>query len=92
MAKNLITGVTGQDGSYLAELLLAQGYEVHGVVRRTSSLDRSRLRHLYGNPEIYGHRLFLRHADLDDPTTWRRVLTRSAPDGCIIWPARGMWG
>jgi len=78
--KALITGITGQDGSYLAELLLAQGYEVHGVVRRTSSLDRSRLTHLYDNPEIYGRRLFLHYADLDDPTTLRRVLNRSAPD------------
>jgi len=78
--KALITGITGQDGSYLAELLLAQGYEVHGVVRRTSSLDRSRLHHLYSDPEIYGRRLFLHYADLDDPTTLRRVLNRSAPD------------
>ena len=76
----LITGVTGQDGSYLADLLLEKGYVVHGVVRRTSSLDRSRLGHLYGNPEIYNKRLFLHYADLDDPTTLRRVVHRVAPD------------
>ena len=50
MPKALITGITGQDGSYLTELLLEKGYEVHGMVRRTSSLDRSRLDHLYHNP------------------------------------------
>jgi GDPmannose 4,6-dehydratase len=80
MTRALITGITGQDGSYLTELLLEKGYEVHGVVRRTSSLDRSRLNHLYRDPKIYGKRLFLHYADLDDPTTLRRVLKTSAPD------------
>jgi len=75
-----ITGITGQDGSYLTELLLAEGYEVHGAVRRTSSLDRSRLSHLYTDSTVYNKRLFLHYADLDDPTTMRRVLTRVAPD------------
>jgi GDPmannose 4,6-dehydratase len=78
--KALITGITGQDGSYLAELLTAQGYEVHGVVRRTSSLERSRLQHLYADPGVYGRTLFLHYADLDDPTTLRRVLLKVAPD------------
>jgi GDPmannose 4,6-dehydratase len=80
MAKALITGITGQDGSYLTELLLEKGYEVHGVVRRTSSLERSRLVHLYEDPAIYGKRLFLHYADLDDPTTMRRALRRIEPD------------
>ncbi|MBM3822495.1 MAG: GDP-mannose 4,6-dehydratase [Verrucomicrobia bacterium] len=80
MRRALITGITGQDGSYLAEWLLAKGYEVHGLVRRTSSLERSRLRHLYTDPVIYGKRLFLHYADVDDPTTVRRVLARSNPD------------
>ena len=80
MPRALITGITGQDGSYLAELLIAKGYEVHGVVRRTSTLERSRLKHLYNNPEIYGQRLFLHYADLGDPTTLRRVLVRTAPN------------
>ncbi len=80
MPRALITGITGQDGSYLVELLLDQGYEVHGVVRRTSSLDRSRLQHLYSDPAIYGQRLFLHYADLNDPTTLRRVLFKVAPD------------
>jgi GDPmannose 4,6-dehydratase len=76
----LITGITGQDGSYLAELLLDKGYLVHGTVRRTSSLDRSRLQHLYADPALYNQRLFLHYADLDDPTTLRRVLTKAGPD------------
>src|SRR6185436_7567482 len=76
----LITGITGQDGSYLAELLLKEGYEVHGTVRRTSSLSRSRLQDLYANPSIYNQTLFLHYADLDDPTTLRRILTKAAPD------------
>jgi GDPmannose 4,6-dehydratase len=78
--KALITGITGQDGSYLTELLLEQGYEIHGVVRRTSSITRSRLVHLYDNEAIYGKRLFLHYADLDDPTTLRRVLHKVSPD------------
>ncbi|MCD6050049.1 MAG: GDP-mannose 4,6-dehydratase [Verrucomicrobia bacterium] len=80
MPKALITGITGQDGSYLTELLLEKGYEVHGVVRRTSSLDRSRLKHLHGDTSVYNQRLFLHYADLDDPTTLRRVLVKVAPD------------
>jgi GDPmannose 4,6-dehydratase len=80
MRRALITGVTGQDGSYLTELLLDKGYEIHGVVRRTSAISRSRLDHLHSNPEIYGKKLFLHYADLDDPTTLRRVLQKVAPD------------
>ena len=76
----IITGITGQDGSYLAELLLAQGYTVHGLVRRSSTLERSRLRHLYLDESVYEKRLFLHYADLDDPTTIRRIVTRTQPD------------
>ena len=76
----LITGITGQDGSYLAELLLQKGYEVHGIVRRTSTLLRSRIDHLYNNPEIYNKTLFLHYADLDDPNTIRRALLKAEPD------------
>jgi GDPmannose 4,6-dehydratase len=79
MPRAFITGITGQDGSYLTELLLEKGYEVHGVVRRTSSLERSRLDHLYADPAIYGQRLFLHYADLDDPTPMRRALLKAAP-------------
>ena len=80
MSSALITGITGQDGSYLAELLLEKGYEVHGLVRRTSSLERSRLRHLYSDPEIYDRKLFLHYCDLEDATTLRRILVASKPD------------
>jgi len=79
MKNAFITGITGQDGSYLTELLLAKGYEVHGMVRRTSTLERSRLAHLYTDPSIQNQRLFLHYADLDDPTTLRRVLHNVKP-------------
>jgi GDPmannose 4,6-dehydratase len=75
----LITGITGQDGSYLTEWLLKQGYQVHGIVRRTSSLDRSRLTHLYSDPGVYSKTLFLHYCDLEDATTLRRILTKVAP-------------
>ena len=76
----LITGITGQDGSYLTELLLEKGYQVHGLVRRSSSLERSRLQHLYTDDAIYNKRLFLHYADLDDATTIRRIVTKIQPD------------
>ncbi len=72
-----ITGITGQDGSYLAELLLENGYEVHGIVRRTSVLERSRIEHLRSDPAIYGKRLFLHYSDLADSTTFRRILKKT---------------
>jgi len=80
MPKALITGITGQDGSYLSDLLLEKGYEVHGVVRRTSTLERSRLDHLYNDPEIYNRRLFLHYGELSDATTMRRLLNKVLPD------------
>jgi GDPmannose 4,6-dehydratase len=76
----LITGITGQDGSYLSELLLEKGYTVHGIVRRSSSLDRPRLLEQYNDPAIYGKRLFLHYADLSDTTSIRRILASSQPD------------
>src|SRR4051812_21967525 len=76
----LITGITGQDGSYLAELLLAKGYTVHGIVRRASMFNRSRIEHLRGDPTLYGQRLFLEYADLHDATTLRRLIQRLRPD------------
>ena len=79
-AKNaLITGITGQDGSYLTELLLEKGYVVHGIVRRTSNLVRSRIEHLRANHSIYGHRLFLYYGDLSDGTTLRRIFAQVRP-------------
>src|SRR6266513_6056723 len=83
MAENektaLITGITGQDGSYLAELLLEKGYAVHGVVRRTSNLLRSRIEHLRNDENIYGKSLFLHYGDLSDGTTLRRIFSEVRP-------------
>jgi GDPmannose 4,6-dehydratase len=75
----LITGITGQDGSYLAELLLQKGYVVHGIVRRTSNLLRSRIEHLRRDPKIYGKHLFLHYGDLSDMTTLRRIFREVGP-------------
>ena len=78
--KALITGITGQDGSYLAELLLEKGYEVHGIIRRSSSFNTQRIDHLYKDPHDSEARLFLHYADLTDGTGLREVLTRVQPD------------
>ena len=75
----LVTGITGQDGSYLTELLLQKGYQVHGIVRRSSTLERSRLTGLYADPAVYGQRLFLHYADLADTTTIRRIINQVQP-------------
>src|SRR5438477_7094348 len=75
----LITGITGQDGSYLSELLLERDYTVHGIVRRTSNMLRSRIEHLRRNDEIYGRRLFLHYGDLSDNTTLRRIISDVRP-------------
>jgi GDPmannose 4,6-dehydratase len=75
----LIMGITGQDGSYLAELLLDKGYVVHGVVRRTSNLLRSRIEHLRSDENLYEHRLFLHYGDLSDGTTLRRIFAQARP-------------
>ena len=80
MRTALITGITGQDGSYLTELLLEKGYTVHGLVRRASMFNRSRIEHLRQDPAIYGQRLFLHYADLHDVTTVRRLITRIRAD------------
>jgi len=75
----LITGITGQDGSYLTELLLQKGYAVHGIVRRTSNLLRSRIEHLRRDEKIYGKNLFLHYGDLSDTTTLRRIFREVGP-------------
>jgi len=80
MKKALITGITGQDGSYLAELLLEKGYEVHGLIRRASSFNTARIDHLYTNPSIYGVRLFLHFGDLSDSLSLTRLIDRVNPD------------
>ncbi len=80
MTKALITGITGQDGSYLTELLLEKGYEVHGIVRRSSSFNRWRIEHLIQEPAIYGKKLFLHYADLSDDASLRRIFLKTKPD------------
>ncbi|MEM6751544.1 MAG: GDP-mannose 4,6-dehydratase [Cyanobacteria bacterium P01_C01_bin.38] len=78
--KALITGITGQDGSYLSELLLKKGYEVHGVIRRTSTFNTDRIDHIYTDPHSENARLFLHYGDLTDGTTLRRILETVKPD------------
>jgi GDPmannose 4,6-dehydratase len=80
MKKALITGITGQDGSYLAELLLDKGYEVHGIIRRASSFNTARIDHLYADPHINGVRLFLHYGDISDSTNLIKLLYRIQPE------------
>ncbi|QDV43135.1 GDP-mannose 4,6-dehydratase [Stieleria neptunia] len=80
MPTALITGITGQDGSYLTELLISKGYTVHGIVRRSSITARGRLDQLFHQEDVYNKRLFLHYADLSDVTTIRRILLKSTPD------------
>ncbi|MGB3654929.1 MAG: GDP-mannose 4,6-dehydratase [Rivularia sp. (in: cyanobacteria)] len=75
----LITGITGQDGSYLSEYLLEQGYEVHGIIRRTSTFNTDRIDHIYEDPHREGVKLFLHYGDLTDGTTLRRILEDVKP-------------
>ncbi len=78
--KALITGITGQDGSYLAEFLLSKGYEVHGIIRRASSFNTARIDHLYKDPHINGVKLFLHYGDIADSTNLIKLLYRIQPD------------
>jgi GDPmannose 4,6-dehydratase len=80
MKKALITGITGQDGSYLAEFLLEKDYEVHGVIRRASSFNTGRIDYLFNDPEINGKRFFLHHGDLTDSSNLNRLLEKIRPD------------
>jgi GDPmannose 4,6-dehydratase len=80
MKKALITGITGQDGSYLAELLLEKGYEVHGVIRRASTFNTSRIDHLYRDPHVNDVRLFLHYGDLADSVQMVKLLYDLQPD------------
>ena len=80
MKKALITGITGQDGSYLAELLLEKGYEVHGLIRRSSTFNTQRIDHLYQDPHVSGVRLFLHYGDMGDSSNLMRIVHEVAPD------------
>jgi GDPmannose 4,6-dehydratase len=76
----LITGITGQDGSYLTELLLEKGYDVHGIIRRSSSFNTGRIDHLYNDPEISGKRMFLHYGDVTDTSNLNRLLEKIHPE------------
>ncbi|TXJ11571.1 GDP-mannose 4,6-dehydratase [Brachyspira aalborgi] len=78
--KALITGITGQDGSYLAELLLEKGYEVHGIIRRSSSFNTGRIEHLYQDFHVNDARVFLHYGDLADSSALSRLLEKIQPD------------
>ncbi len=80
MKKALITGITGQDGSYLAEFLLDKGYEIHGIIRRSSSFNTGRIDHLFNNPELHDKSFFLHHGDLTDSSNLNRLLEKIHPD------------
>ena len=80
MKKALITGITGQDGSYLAEFLLEKGYEVHGIKRRASSLNTQRIDHIYQDPHIENKNFILHYGDLTDSSNLTRILKQVQPD------------
>ncbi len=80
MKKAIVTGITGQDGSYLAESLLKKGYEVHGIMRRASTFNTARIDHIYQDPHEQGRRLILHFGDLADANTIRRLLYKIQPD------------
>jgi GDPmannose 4,6-dehydratase len=80
MMKALITGITGQDGSYLADLLLEKGYEVHGIIRRSSSFNTDRIDHLMENPNIFGKTLFIHYGDLTDSANLTALIAKIKPD------------
>jgi len=79
--KALITGITGQDGSYLAELLLSKGYEVHGLIRRSSTFNTDRIDHIYTDPHDPKNRLFLHYGDLNDGGQLSNLIYNVRPDG-----------
>ncbi len=80
MKKALITGITGQDGSYLTELLLSKGYEIHGIIRRSSSFNTGRINHIYQDPHTRNRTLFLHYGDLSDSSSMSRLLENIKPD------------
>src|SRR5580700_3219853 len=80
MRRALVTGITGQDGAYLAELLLSKGYEVHGIKRRSSSFNTARIDHLYQDPHDPGRRIMLHYGDMTDANNLLRVVEQVRPD------------
>src|SRR5258708_38808574 len=92
MKKALIPGIPGQDGAYLAELLLHKGYEVHGVKRRTSLFNTDRIDHLYQDPHEKGRRLILHHGDMTDSSSLTRITQQRLPDEFYNLPAQSHGG
>src|SRR5947208_16086851 len=88
MKKALITGITGQDGSYLAEFLLDKGYEVHGIIRRASSFNTERIEHLYQYPHVNNVSLFLHYGAIADSTNLIKLLYRIQTDESYPLPAQ----
>ena len=80
MKRALITGITGQDGSYLTEILIEKGYEVHGIIRKSSSFNTGRIDHLFNNKNVYNKKLFLHYGDLVDTSSIHRLLEKVEPD------------
>src|SRR5664279_843467 len=86
MAKRaMITGITGQDGSYLAEFLLAKGYEVHGIIRRASTFNTGRLDPIYEDPHSGRGRLTLHYGDLSDASALARLVAKVQPEDCLLY-------
>ncbi len=88
--KALITGITGQDGSYLAELLLSKDYEVHGIIRRASTFNTGRLDPVYSDPHAARTRLTLHYGDLSDASALSRLIAKSNPRKSTIWRRKAM--
>ena len=91
MKKALITGITGQDGSYLAELLLEKGYEVHGIVRRSSSFNTQRIDHIYRDPHELDAKMFLHYGDLTDGQGITNLVLDLEPDEIYNWVRKVMF-
>ena len=87
----LITGITGQDGSYLAEFLLEKGYTVHGIKRRASSFNTSRVDHIYQDPHMENARFKLHYGDLSDSSNLTRLCKKPSPTKFTIWARKAMW-
>ena len=89
--KALITGVTGQDGSYLAEFLLDKGYEVHGIKRRSSLFNTQRVDHIYEDPHVEHQRFILHYGDLTDSSNLTRIVQQVSPMRSTTWARKATW-
>lgn len=92
LKKAFVTGITGQDGSWLADFLLGKGYEVHGLVRRSSSFNTGRIDHIYQDPHVHGVHLFLHYGDLTDSSGLFSFSPRSNPMKSTTWAPKATSG